>query len=826
MIISTNWLSEYVKHGLTDKELADHLTMCGLEVDGLETIGSDLSGVVVGHVITRVGHPNADRLSVCTVDIGSGEALQIVCGAPNVAAGQKVAVATIGTTLMLPSRDNPSEKSPVTMKQAKIRGEDSFGMICAADELGLGDDHSGIMVLDASAQVGESFGSYLKQKGTALTDCAIDISITPNRPDAISHMGIARDVAALTRTSVIRPSVTEAVLGGEAAKGISVDIQAPELCARYAAVLVRNVTIGDSPEWMKQRLRAIGLRPRNNIVDITNYVMFECGQPLHAFDYDQVAGHKIIVKATSGPSKFTTLDSKERDLPVGTLMICDGEREVAIAGVMGGENSEVTGATKNVLIESAYFDPAAIRRTAKALQLQTDASYRFERGIDSEGQAWAAQRAADLMVQLAGGQRVDGIVDERPVRFESRKVTLRSSRIPAMVGVDIEPSETVRLLEAIGFGVAESSAQPLAWEITIPSFRPDVEREIDVIEEVARLFGYDNIPLPKHSKIPNFTPSMSNARLFRESTRNVLSGLGFRETYTNSMLSAEIADQFNTASLPAGRFKGEVVHTLNPITTEMSALRPSLLPGMLKVVGHNQNHGQTALRLFEFGRVHTKKKTNLSMVGDYSEIETLLICSSGNWDQQGWYAPAKEVDLFDLKGVVDRVLASAGVQDLRYAASKNAELSNQSVDVFSGKRWLGSLQTVSRAIADQYALRQTTSIAELDWVSVVELASVRAKVRYEAISRFPTVERDLAVLIDSDQGVGPMIEAIQKAGSPLLNSVVVFDVYEGKGVESGKKSVAFGLKLGADRTLRDNEVEKTVAKILESLERDFNAQLR
>jgi phenylalanyl-tRNA synthetase beta chain len=826
MIISTNWLSDYVAHGLSTNELSDHLTMCGLEVESVETVGTDLTGVVIGHVIESGQHPNADRLSVCRVDLGSGEPVQIVCGAPNVAAGQKVAVATVGTTLQLPSRDNPDERVPVTMKKAKIRGEESFGMICAQDELGLGSDHSGILVLDDAATIGQPFGDYLSAKGSAVSDNAIDIAITPNRPDAISHLGIARDIAALTRTHVKLPALTLPENGGAASDAVSVSIESPQVCSRYVGMLVKGVTVAESPDWMQQRLIAIGLRPRNNIVDITNYVMYECGQPLHAFDYDQVGGSKIIVRQTSAESVFTTLDSKERTLPSGTLMICDGDREVAIAGVMGGENSEVTDTTANVLIESAYFDPSTIRRTAKALGLQTDASYRFERGIDTEGQAWAAARAAQLMVEYAGGTLVEGMVDCHPVHHEVRSVSVRANRVNSIVGTEIESSEIVRLLEAIGFVVETTQGSPPVWNVTIPSWRPDVGREIDVIEEVARLFGFDNIPEPTHSKLPNFTPGTDGVRLLRERARDVLSGAGFRETYTNSMLSQEVAEKFNSSLLPGGRFKGEVVQTLNPITTEMATLRPSMLPGLLKVIGHNQNHGQASIRLFEFGRVHTKRHTDRTMVGDYTETETLVVAGAGKWNEQGWYGDAREADLFDLKGVVNLVLSACGLSSATYAEAQSDDLTASAIDVKIGKRWIGVIIQVASDVASAYSLRSPAFVAELDWNAIAEMADGGLRTRFQAVSRFPIVERDIAVVVKRAQPAGPMLAAIQRAGQPLLKEALVFDLYEGEHVADDEKSIAFGLRFGADRTLRDKDVDKAVNKVLGALKHQFEARLR
>lgn len=826
MIISTNWLSDYIAHGLSDDALADRLTMCGLEVETVEQTGHDLKGVVVGLVISAGQHPNADRLSVCKVDVGGDEPLDIVCGAPNVAAGQKVAVATIGTTLHLPSRDNPEERVAVTMKKAKIRGEESHGMICAEDELGLGSDHDGILVLDDDAVIGTAFPEYLSAKGISTTDTAIDIAITPNRPDAISHLGIARDVSALTGKEICRPAVAIPEIGGPVADDFSVSIEAEDLCHRFVGILVKDVEIKESPAWMKQRLLTIGLRPRNVIVDITNYVMYECGQPLHAYDAATLSGNRVIVRKAIPGSSFTTLDSKERTMPEGALMICDADREIGIAGIMGGENTEVTDATTDVFIEAAWFDPSSIRRTAKALSLQTDASYRFERGVDAEGQAWAAKRAADLMVELAGGTLVDGMIDVHPVPYEAPVIPIRSQRAVDIIGTAIASDEMVRLLEAIGFGVTETQAAPAVWDVTVPSFRPDVEREIDVIEEIARLFGYDNIPEPTHSRIPNFTPGMASDRQLRERLRDVLSGVGFRETYTNSMLPVETAERFNDPALPGGRYGGEVVETMNPITTEMAALRPSLLPGLLRVAGHNHNHGQQAVRLFEFGRVHTKRQTNRTLVGDYTETETLMVLASGQWREQHWEGDARETDLFDVKGVVDRVFGAVGLESPRYKQRDASALASWGVDILLGKRWIGSLIRVSDEVAETYSLRHDGLAAELDFTALAEAAAAAIRPTFETISRFPIVERDIAVVVPSSQPAGPMLEVIRRSAGNLLKDVRVFDLYEGEHVGQGNKSLAFGLRLGADRTLRDKDVDKVMNQVLKALEREFDAKLR
>ena len=464
MNISLNWLSDYVDHGLAPDALAELLTMSGLEVEGVTEGGPSLDGVVVGHVASVRPHPNADRLRVCEVDLGEAaegaEPVQIVCGAPNVAEGQKVPVATVGTELMLPARDG-SGPAPVTIKKGKIRGEVSNGMICAEDELGLGDDHDGILVLPADAEVGQPFADHLRGRDALPGDAVLDVAITPNRPDATSHLGVARDVAALTDRALTPPEVDVPAAGGEAAEQVSVRIEDADGCHRLVATVVRGVTVGPSPDWMRERLEAVGVRSINNVVDVTNYVLHELGQPLHAFDLARVAGDTLVVRASAAGETIETLDDQERTLPEGTLLVCDAERPVAVAGVMGGANSEVSASTTDVLIESAYFDPGRIRKASKALGLQTDASYRFERGVDPTGQARAAARAARLLAEVAGGTVVPGLVDAHPTPYAPHAVTLRPARVAAVLGMEVPEADIVRLLTAIGFGVSDAEAAGL-----------------------------------------------------------------------------------------------------------------------------------------------------------------------------------------------------------------------------------------------------------------------------------------------------------------------------------------------------------------------------
>ena len=860
MKVSLDWLGEYVDHDLSPEALADLLTMAGLEVEDVARRGASLDGVVVGHVLEARPHPNADRLTLCQVDLGGEEPVQIVCGAPNVAAGQKVPVVTVGTTLLLPSRKNPSEKEPVTIQKAKLRGETSEGMICAEDELGLGDSHDGIMVLDSDAETGRPFEAYLKARGALTSDVVLDIAITPNRPDAISHLGVARDVAALTERPLYRPEVALPEPGGQIpqrspslqrgegrlSEEIEVEIEAPEACRRYAAMVVRGVKVGPSPAWMQRRLEAIGLRPRNTLVDITNYVMYECGQPLHAFDLDQIAGSKIIVRHAEKEETFTTLDSIERKLPKEALLICDAERPVAIAGVMGGENSEVTEATTNVLIESAYFDPSTIRKTAKALGLQTDASYRFERGVDAEGQVWAAARAAQLMAELAGGEIVPGLVDAHPNPVPKREVTLRYDRLNQLLGIEVPPEEAERLLTAIGFTVEtkESPLDVLAEQMMegrsldrvdvearrlwcrVPSFRPDVEREVDVIEEVARLYGYDRIAEPTQVPVPNAAFTEPAAGVLRRQTRGLLSGLGFREVYTNSMLPAAVAERFNHPPL-GGSATGEIVTTLNPVSQEMASLRPSLLPGVLQVIRFNQNHGQRALRLFEFGHVFRRTDREGMMIPGYAEHESVLLALSGPRREASWDASAEEVDFFDAKGAAETLLEALRIPDVVMTPHDRATpLMAYHLSVRSGETALGTVARLSDSVADDLDLSAPVYFAELDWHSVTVLAERHQKSAYEPVSRFPVVERDLAVVVDRDQAAGALLGAIREAGRPLLQDASVFDLYEGDRLPSGKKSLAFRLRLAAARTLKDKEVDKQIRRVVQALQERFGAELR
>ena len=822
MKISYNWLREYVPVDLPVETVSDQLTMVGLEVDAVEAIGSNFEGIVVGNVISVAQHPDADRLVVCQVDVATGEHLQIVCGAPNVAAGQLVPVAMVGASLTLPPRNEGDTPATIKIKKSKLRGVVSQGMICAEDELGLSDDHDGIMVLDSDANIGEPFSDYLNSKGLLRSDSVFDIALTPNRPDAICHSGVARDIAALNDLPLTLPAVSVLNAASEGPT-ISVTIEDKKACRRYVALVVRGITVKDSPAWLADRLRAIGLRPRNNIVDITNYVMHELGQPLHAFDLDTISNKSITVRSTSAKQTFVTLDGKSRELEPGTPMIADGNGNVAIAGVMGGENSEVSDSTKNVLIESAYFDAPTIRRVAKSLGLQTDASYRFERGVDPEGQLVAATRAADLMVELGGGVREDSAVDVRTDELSPTTISVRPERASLIIGTEVATPTMVAILQRLGFEVVEEEG---ILSCTVPSFRHDVEREIDVIEEIARIFGFDNIPEPESIHIPKFVPRLSFDDVLRRRVQHVLVGNGYSEIYTNSLLSPTRAEAGNDAVLLGTSYEGDVVTTANAISSEMSAMRPSLLPGMLGVISHNLNHGQESVKVFEFGHIFKKGDRDNNVIPGYIEVEGLCFSCTGA-TPAGWNTASHETTIFDLKGVMEAIFSEAKLNGLiEYPHYDASRVTDYRVEYRFGEAVLATVGHVKPQLAVENDIDHGVFFAEINWSAFTELARSQHKEDYTEIDRFPVVSRDIAVIVSETVEASSIVSAATKMGGKLLQSVNVFDVYAGKGIEQGKKSLALNFRFGAGRTLKDVEVDKAVRRIVETLSKEFDAILR
>ena len=799
MKISLNWLNDYIDlDGISVDELVDKLTIIGLEIDEVIDQAKLFENFIVGEVREKQKHPNADKLSLCRVFDGENE-LSVICGAPNVAAGQKIPLAKIGAVV---------PESGFEIKKVKLRGELSEGMICSEKELNISDNHDGIMVLDPGLAPGEKLSDALK-----FNDVVFDIAVTPNRSDALSHVGVARDLAAAFGREYHLPKVKFEESGGDVNEFARIEIENTADCPRYSALIVRNVKIGESPAWLKQKLTNVGSRPINNIVDVTNFVLHELGQPLHAFDLDYLAGNKIIVKSAEEKSKFITLDSKERTMSSDDLMICDGEKEVAIAGVMGGENSEVTEQTVNVLIESAFFRPSAVRKTSKVLGLSTDASYRFERGTNPEGTVFAAERAAQLMAELAGGEICEGAIDVYPVPLSSRKVDLRYSRIEKILGYTV-PAETVKtILTKLELPIIAEAEDILT--IDVPPFRHDIEREIDLIEEVARIYGYNKIP--ENAKISISLDDKVDQSAYKNDLRNVLVSLGFSETITNSLLNKRTADEF-----------GKPVKILNPQSQEMAYLRTSLLPGALQTVSRNIKVKETDLALFEIGRVFNRTTEGaVNEFSDFQEDENLVIVLTGDVESAEWYSKSREADEYDLKGILQSILDKLNLtRPLKLSTGENdSELFSHALSLTSKSEHIGLGGKVGKNILKDFDIKQSVFAFELN---VEKLASIKTgEKKFEELLKYPKVIRDFAFILDKTIKYDELIKFSKRKSSNLLKNIKLFDIFESDSLGKGKKSVAFELEyFDTARTLEESEVDEDFWRLIEAIKREFNAELR
>jgi len=799
MKISYNWLQEFIDLDLSPEELADKLTLIGLEVEEIEEFGSTLEGVIVGEVLETKPHPNADRLKVCTVDLGE-EKVQIVCGADNVAEGQKVPVATVGSTLPIKLDDG----SYLTLRKAKLRGEESHGMICAEDELGLGTDHDGIMVLDPSLETGTPVSDIFD----LYRDTIIEIAITPNRPDATCHLGVARDIAAALDLELVKPAVK--VPESSNTSDYSIEVESDK-CHRYVGKLVKNVTIEDSPKWLQDKLTAIGLRPVNNVVDITNYVMYELGQPLHAFDFDNLNDGKIIVKEFDKEIEFETLDHIKRKCEPGTLFICDGNGPVAIAGVMGGLHSEVSDSTTNILIESAYFDPGSIRKTSKQQTLQTDASYRFERGIDPNLQAIAAQRTADLIIEVCGGEAEAGITDIHPVKTETHQLTLRKSYVNRLLGTDLSVEEIIQIVNGLELDVVSKDEDTITFDI--PTFRPDLEREVDLIEEVGRLFDYNKIG-SKNQGIFVSTEPLTDWEILLSKTRDIAVQLGFKEIYSNSLISQKEALNFVSEE--------QMIETLNPLNKDMSTMRPSLMHGFLKSASYNFNRKAETIRFFEVGNVFVQSEDATYHDG-INEQTHLLFGLSGLKNSEHWTGKATPFSIFDLKSEINAFFTKLGL-----AGSFKIKANDENSLTYSFKKIeLGKVSTVSESMLDVYDIEHKTYIAEFSLDKISEaLAKHKAK-SFTPIPKFPAFEFDFAVIVEQEVSAGDLMNSIKSNAGNTLKNIDIFDVFEGESIGEGNKSIAFRLNfIDPNKTLNIKEVEPIIQRVVKSLEKQFSAKLR
>ncbi len=800
MNLSHNWLQEYIDLDLSIEDLTEKLTLIGLEVEGVEEFGSKLEGVIVGKVLETIQHPNADRLKVCQVDLGT-ETVQIVCGAKNVAAGQKVPVATVGSTLPIKLDDG----SLLTLRKAKLRGEESHGMICAADELGLGSDHSGILVLDENLEVGtpisEVFDMY--------QDTIIEIAITPNRPDATCHLGVARDLSAALNLPLKKPAVSE-ITQTSKADDYSITIESKN-CHRYVGKLIRNIKIEESPEWLQNKLKAIGLRPVNNIVDITNYVMYELGQPLHAFDFDNFKTANITVKEFDKEVEFETLDHLKRKCAPGTLFICDGETPVAIAGIMGGLHSEVSDKTTNILLESAYFDPGTIRKTAKLQTLQTDASYRFERGIDPNMQAVAAQRAADLIMEICGGEAQDGVLDVHPIKTNSRTLTLRMSYLNRLLGTSFDVAQTIQILEGLELKLISQTTDTVTYEI--PTFRPDLEREVDLIEEVGRLYDYNKIESPNHGIYVSTEP-LTDWELLVSQIREIGVQLACREIYTNSLISEKEALNFVS--------KEQIIETLNPLNKDMSMMRPTLAHGFLKAASYNFNRSAQNIRFFEVGNVFERSEQSTFHEGIKEETH-VLFGLSGLKQIEHWSSKPIAYSIFDLKALVESFFTKLGILQ-----SVAVELLDDNTLQYSFKKTiLGTVSEISSSLKKVYDIDQNVFVAEFNINAIQKVQKNRPAFKFTPVPKFPAFEFDFAVVVNQDIDAGSMMKVIKNKAGNTLKNIDIFDVYEGKSIGEGSKSIAFRLNfIDPNKTLNVKDVEPIIQRVLKTLEKQFSAKLR
>ncbi len=799
MKISLSWIKEFVDlKDISTDEIISKLTMSGLEVEDVVDQSNLYRNFIVGFVKETAKHPNADKLTICKVFDGKDD-LQVICGASNVRSGQKVVFAPIGTEI---------PNGNFIIKKAKIRGVESHGMICAEDELLLSNDHSGIMVLDEKLEAGKSITEALK-----LSDVILEIAITPNRPDALSHIGVARDIAALFDRELKIPEIKLNEIGDEVNKLAAVVIEDEVNCPRYIAKVVKDVQIKESPQWLKNRLEKIGLRPRNNIVDITNLVLHECGQPLHAFDLDKLNGHKIVVKSTKSETNFTTLDSKERKLPLNTLMICDGNREVAIAGVMGGENSEITNETKNILIESAYFNPSSIRKTSKALGLSTDASYRFERGTDPNITKYAAERCAQLVAELANGKIVAGIIDVYPKVIKPKEIELRFSRTTRILGYEVSTGKIKNILSRLGLAIKVLDEDKLL--VSVPTFRPDIEREIDLIEEIARINGYDNIPTV--SKINITLEKKTDETEFDEKIRQTATALGFFEMINNPLQSEADA-----------KLTGNPIKIANPLSADMECLRTSLLPGALITISKNIRQGVKDIKLFEIGDAFNKAaESEIKSFNDFTENQRLLFIFSGKEQVKIWNAEEKQSDFYLLKGLVDSFLSKISLDNVlidSYYSTANEIYAYYLTKNFKEVE-LGRGGKLNNEVLKQFDINQDVYCFEFD-LTLFNAIQSNAKTYTDPL-KYPKIIRDFAFVLDKSVKYLDVKEFIKNKSSNLLKEVSVFDVFESESLGTEKKSLAFTLEYyDANRTLTEDEVEKDFSNLIALITKEFNAQLR
>ncbi|MFT3920286.1 phenylalanine--tRNA ligase subunit beta [Cloacibacterium sp.] len=799
MKISNNWLKDYIQTDLSSEKIGAFLTDIGLEVEGIEkyeSVKGSLEGIVVGKVLTCEQHPNADKLKKTTVDVGDGNILNIVCGAPNVAANQTVPVAVVGTKIY------DKNGNFFEIAKAKIRGEVSEGMICAEDELGLSDDHGGIMVLDEEIyKVGEPFAKYF----SLTNDEVYEIGLTPNRTDAMSHYGVARDLHVFLSNNALKSEFEKAALGivnTEGEHGFELEVEDSELCPRYIGAIIENVTVAPSPIWLQDRLKAIGLSPINNVVDITNYILHGLGQPLHAFDADKISGKKVKVGVNDAGTKFTTLDAVERTLNGSEIMIKDGDNKpMCIAGVFGGSESGVSNETKTIFLESAYFNPVAIRKAAKAHGLNTDASFRFERGVDPNNTRTSITHAIKLIEEVTGGKKVGNLLEHYPQKFEDAKVIFRYSKLDQILGVKIHREKVKEILKSLD--IVSLNDIPDGLELAVPPYRADVTREIDVIEEVLRIYGYNKVDAPQ--KI-SFTPvklSLEDQDALENSWARTLQSNGFNEVMNNSLTS--VKDETHAVKL------------LNPLSTELSFMRKSLLEGLLENAIYNINRKNQDIKFFELGKIYHKKSK-------YEERKQLAILTSGRNYSENWLMPKSSTDFYTLKSFVNILLGKLNLETEE--VSLEDERFSDALEIVSAGKTIARLGKVSPKLLKDFDIEQECFYAEIELETAQQLRS-KDNFKFVDIPKFNKIRRDLALLVDKNVTYAALYQLAKKNPSKYLKNINLFDVYEGKNLPEGKKSYALSFELlNEEKTLEEKEITSVMDSLIKNFKKEFNAELR
>ena len=814
MKLSYNWLKDYLEMDLTPAQVAEAMTSIGIEVDSLEEqeeIPGGLAGVVVAKVVECEAHPDSDHLHITKVDAGGEELLTVVCGAPNVAAGQKVLFAQIGTVL----------PGGFKIKKSKIRGVESFGMICAEDELGIGNNHDGIMVLPEDAPIGTPAKGWLHLK----TEAVIEYEITANRVDAASHIGVARDIYAYLRYNNLPCKFAYPDVSAFASKGksspISVEVKDSEGAPRYTGLTIKDVKVGPSPEWLQKKLLSIGLRPINNIVDISNFILFELGQPLHTFDAGKIGGRKVVVRRAAEGEVIRTLDGADHKLCARDMVIADTQRPMCIAGVFGGEDSGVTEATTEVFLESAYFDPASIRKTSKSQGLQTDASFRYERGADPDITIYALKRAALLICELSGGHIDGDIVEIYPKKIERKRIELDYDRIENFVGKKIGHDSIERILEALQYEFVSKDGSKAT--VLAPSYMIDVYRECDVVEEILRIYGYNNIDLPHHMKMSVSASPTPQPEAIRNQISNFLAANGFAETMNNSLTKADYYKDLKT--FPAEN----LVHIVNPLSSDLNVMRQTLLLNALEVVAYNANRQVSRIKTFEYGSVYRRipEKTSETLEG-YEEHPCFSMVISGA-PEKNWKNAASKGDFYQLKGYLELLLRRYGADLYQmWAEAAPSDIFSEGT-VYSlpgGKQQLAVIGVVNPALARKFGVKQQVVAAEIDWNTLFTIVK-RDKVAFKEMPKFPEVRRDLALLLDEEVKYADLRAAAFKNAKKLLKQVSLFDVYRGDKIPAGKKQYALSFTLqDVEKTLTDQDVERVMERLLDSFKKEFGGILR